>query len=154
MDYVVLKTVHVVSSTILFGTGIGSAFYVLSASLHRDPRIVHFVVKYVVIADWIFTTTAVVVQPVTGFWLAHLAGFPLSSRWIAWSTALYLFAGACWLPVVWMQARMRDMAAAAVAAGTGLPPAYYSFHRIWVSLGVFAFGSLVAVFYLMVAKPT
>ena len=152
-EYVVVKTVHVISSTLLFGTGIGSAFYMLFASVNRDPRIVAFVVRYVVIADWLFTTTAVIVQPVSGLWLAHLAGFPLTSRWLAWSIALYLVAGACWLPVVWMQVRMREMARAAVARGEALPPRYFRFFRAWVLLGVPAFLALVVVFYLMVAKP-
>ena len=152
-EYLVVKWLHVLSSTILFGTGIGSAFYMLLASVERDPRVVLFVVRYVVIADWLFTTTAVIVQPVTGLWLAHLAHFPLASRWLAWSIALYFVAGACWLPVVWMQMRMRDMARRAVADGTPLPPAYARYLRIWVALGVPAFLALVVVFYLMVAKP-
>ena len=152
-EYLALKTIHVISSTLLFGTGIGSAFYMLFASLNRDARIVHFVTRHVVIADWLFTTTAVIVQPVTGFWLAHLAGFPLASRWIVWSTVLYLVAGACWLPVVWMQVRMREMARAAAEQGTQLPERYWRFFRLWVALGIPAFVSLVIVFYLMVAKP-
>jgi len=152
-EYLVLKTLHVISSTLLFGTGIGSAFYMLFASLNRDPRIVAFVVRYVVIADWLFTTTAVIVQPATGLWLAHLAGFPLTSRWLAGSILLYLLAGACWLPVVWMQVRMREMAREAVARGEPLPPRYFRYLRTWVLLGIPAFLALVVVFWLMVAKP-
>lgn len=152
-EYAVVKTIHVISSTLLFGTGIGSAFYMLFASLDREPRTVLFVVRFVVIADWLFTTTAVIVQPVSGLWLARVAGFPLTSTWLAVSIALYFVAGACWLPVVWMQVRMRDMARAAVEQGTPLPPRYFRFFRAWVLLGIPAFASLVAVFYLMVAKP-
>jgi len=152
-EYAVVKTVHVISSTLLFGTGIGSAFYMLFASLNRDARVAYFVVRYVVIADWLFTTTAVIVQPVSGFWLVHLAGFPMKSLWIWLSIALYLLAGACWLPVVWMQLRMREMAREAMAAGVPLPARYWRFFRLWVALGIPAFLSLVAVFYLMVAKP-
>jgi len=151
--YVVVKWIHILSSTLLFGTGIGSAFYMLVAGLHREPRIAWFVTRYVVIADWLFTTTAVIVQPVSGLYLMHLAGIPLTARWIAWSIALYLLAGACWLPVVWMQLRMRDMARAAMEAGEALPPAYARYLRAWVLLGIPAFASLVIVFYLMVAKP-
>jgi uncharacterized membrane protein len=152
-EYAVVKTIHVISSTLLFGTGIGSAFYMLFASLNRDARIAYFVTRYVVIADWLFTATAVVLQPLTGFYLVYLAGFPVWSRWIAWSTALYFVAGACWLPVVWIQLRMREMARAAADAGGELPPAYWRFFRVWVALGIPAFVALVAVFYLMVAKP-
>lgn len=153
-EHLVVKWLHVLSSAFLFGTGIGSAFYMLFASIERDPRVIAFVVRYVVIADWIFTTTAVIVQPLTGLWLAKLAGFPLSAPWIFWSIVLYLIAGACWLPVVWMQMRMRTMAVAAVEQGTPLPPRYFRFLRVWVLLGIPAFVSLVVVFWLMVAKPT
>lgn len=153
-EYLVVKWLHVLSSTLLFGTGIGSAFYMLFASIERDPRVIAFVARYVVIADWIFTTTAVIVQPVTGFWLVHLAGFSVMAPWIFWSIVLYLVAGACWLPVVWMQMRMREMARTAVAEGTALPPSYFRFFRVWVMLGIPAFLALVVVFYLMVAKPT
>lgn len=151
--YAIVKTIHVISSTLLFGTGIGSAFYMLVASLRREPRIVAFVVRWVVVADWVFTTTAVIVQPVSGLWLAHRAHFPLGATWIAASIVLYLVAGACWLPVVWMQLRMREMARAADASGAALPARYWSFFRAWIALGIPAFAALVAVFYLMVAKP-
>jgi uncharacterized membrane protein len=136
-EYLVVKWLHILSSTFLFGTGIGSAFYMLFAGLNREPRIVFFVTRYVVIADWLFTTTAVIVQPLTGFYLVYLAGIPLTSSWIVWSTAL----------------RMRDMARIAAAQGTPLPPRYWHFFRLWVLLGIPAFFSLVIVFYLMVAKP-
>src|SRR5687767_11155682 len=99
MDYVTVKWLHVVSSTVLFGTGIGSAFYLLCASLQRDPRVVLSTVRYVVIADWIFTTPSVIFQPLSGFYLASVAGIPLSSGWMVLSLALYVVAGACWLPV-------------------------------------------------------
>jgi uncharacterized membrane protein len=153
MDYVTLKWLHVLSSTLLFGTGLGSAFYMYFASRTRDARVVATVVRYVVIADFAFTTTTVVFQPVSGFWLAHLAGFPLGSRWIVWSTALYVLAGVCWLPVVWMQIRMRDLAQAAAARDEPLPAAYWSYLRVWTILGMPAFVALVLVFWLMIAKP-
>jgi uncharacterized membrane protein len=153
MEYLVVKWLHVLSSTFLFGTGIGSAFYMLFVSLQRDARAAAIVARFVVLADWLFTTPAIVVQPVTGFYMAHLAGYPLTSRWIVWSVALYLLAGACWLPVVWIQMRMRALAERAAAEGTALPAQYWRFLRIWVALGIPAFFALVVVFYLMVAKP-
>lgn len=152
-EYVLVKWIHVVSSTILFGTGIGSAYYMLLASLKRDPRVVHAVVRNVVLADWLFTTPAVILQPLTGIWLVHLAGFPWTSRWIVWSIVLYFVAGACWLPVVWMQIRMREMARIAVDEGSPLPQRYFRYLGAWVALGIPAFVALVVVFYLMVAKP-
>jgi uncharacterized membrane protein len=152
-EYTLVKTLHIVSSTILFGTGIGSAFYMLLASLQRDVAVTYFVVRRVVLADWLFTTPAVIVQPLTGVYLAHLAGFPFASTWLWVSIVLYIVAGACWLPVLWLQMRMRDLAAAAAASGSALPPAYRRYFRVWFALGVPAFVALVVVFYLMVAKP-
>ena len=153
MEYLIVKWLHIVSSTLLFGTGIGSAFYLLFASLSRDVRAIAVVSRHVVRADWLFTTTTVVFQPLSGFYLAHLAGFPLSSRWIVWSVVLYLVAGACWLPVVWLQMRMRDMAQASARNGQDLPALYWRYLRIWAALGVPAFFALIVVFYLMTAKP-
>lgn len=153
MEYLIVKWIHILSSTLLFGTGLGSAFYMFFTSLTRDTRAVAVVVKYVVIADWLFTTPTIILQPASGFYLIHLAGFPLESRWIVWSIALYLLAGAAWLPVVWMQIQMRGMAQQAVSANTPLPEKYWRFLRAWVALGVVAFVALVVVFYLMVTKP-
>jgi len=153
MEYLVVKWLHILSSTLLFGTGLGSAFYMFFASLTRDARVVATVVRYVVIADYAFTTPAIILQPATGLYLVQLAGFPLDSTWIAVSVALYFLAGAAWLPVVWMQIKMRDMAIAANANGTELPQRYWQFLRAWVALGIVAFVALVVVFYLMVTKP-
>lgn len=153
MEYLIAKWLHILSSTFLFGTGIGSAFYMLATSRTRDPRVVAAVVKHVVIADWLFTTPTIVFQPVSGYYLMRLLGVPFDSRWIVWSIALYVLAGACWLPVVWMQVRMRDLARGAAAAGSELPDAYWRYLRWWIALGVVAFVALVIVFYLMVAKP-
>jgi uncharacterized membrane protein len=153
VTYLVVKWLHVLSSTLLFGTGLGSAYYMFFASRSRDARVAAVVVRYVVIADWIFTATTVVFQPLSGFYLAHLAGIPLHARWIAWSLALYVLAGACWLPVVGLQIRMRALAARAAARAEPLPLLYWTYLRRWTALGVPAFVALVVVFWLMIAKP-
>jgi uncharacterized membrane protein len=154
MDYLVIKWLHIVSSTILFGTGIGSAFYMLFISLSKDVRAIAMVSRYVVRADWIFTTPTIIMQPLTGFYLIHLAGYQLAGKWIVWSVILYLLAGACWLPVVWLQIRMRNMAKDAAKTDSLLPPQYWRYLLIWIVLGIPAFVGLLGVFYLMVAKPT
>lgn len=153
MDYLAVKWIHILSSTLLFGTGIGSAWYMLFANVSRDVRAIAVVAKYVVIADWLFTATTAVIQPATGFYMAHLAGYPLHSRWIMWSVLLYVLAGACWLPVVWLQIRLRDLAAAAAQDGTALPPLYWRYFKTWMALGVPAFIAFVFIFWFMVAKP-
>jgi uncharacterized membrane protein len=153
MEYLIVKWLHILSSTFLFGTGIGSAFYMLFVSLSRDARALAVVARYVVIADWVFTTPAILIQPITGWYLKELIGTPLSAKWLAWSIALFFLAGACWLPVVWIQIRMRNAARDAAVAGAALPAMYWRYLRWWVALGIVAFLSLVVVFYLMVAKP-
>ena len=153
MDYVTVKWLHIISSTLLFGTGIGSAFYMLFTSLTRDVHAIAVVSRFVVLADWLFTTPTVILQPLTGFYLVHLAGFPMASRWLVWSIVLYAVGIACWLPVVWLQIRMKSIAHAAVEGNTGLDAAYWRLLKAWVALGIPAFFAFVAVFYLMVAKP-
>jgi uncharacterized membrane protein len=154
MAYLIAKWIHVVSSTLLFGTGLGSAFYMFFTSRTQDARAIAVVVKYVVIADWLFTTPTILLQPVSGLYMVYRAGFPLRSPWLLWSVALFLLAGAAWLPVVWMQIRMRDMAYDAVRREQPLPARYWRFMRWWVALGIMAFVALVVVFFLMVVKPT
>jgi uncharacterized membrane protein len=154
MTYLLVKWLHILSSTLLFGTGLGSAFYMLFASLTRNAQAIAVVTRHVVIADWIFTTPAIILQPLTGFYLMHLTGLPLTTPWIVWSFGLYLLAVAAWLPVVWMQIKMRDMAIAAANRAGPLAARYWQFLRLWVAFGVVAFVALVVVFYLMVAKPS
>lgn len=154
MAYFIVKWLHILSATFLFGTGIGSAWYLLLTVISRNVAAIAVVSRVVVVADWLFTATTMVVQPLTGFYLVHIAGYPLHSRWIVWSVVLFIIAGLCWLPVVWLQMRLRDLSAAAVADDTPLPPLFWRYFRIWVVLGMPAFFAFLAVFWLMVAKPT
>lgn len=153
MTYLLLKWVHIISSTILFGTGIGSAFFMFMANRRRDVPGIAFAVRHVVIADWLFTTPAGLVQFITGAALVMVGGYAFSDFWVWAGLALYCFAGACWVPVVWMQMRMQKMAEISLRDGTPLPEQYWRMERLWVLLGSLAFPALVVVFYLMVAKP-
>lgn len=151
--YFVIKWLHILSSTILFGTGIGIAFFKWLADRSDDVRAIRLSNERTVLADWLFTTPAVIAQPVTGVALALLAGFPLTTGWLAMSVGGYAIAGACWLPVVWLQLKMRDLARHADDAGAPLPALYWRYARAWFWLGVPAFIALLCVFWLMVAKP-
>jgi uncharacterized membrane protein len=153
MSYLIAKWLHVLSSTLLFGTGIGTAFYMFVGNRSGNVQAIAVITRWVVRGDWLFTATTVVFQPLSGLYMMHLAGIPLSTPWIAWSWALYFLAGACWLPVVWIQIRMRDIAQRAAADGTPLPRQYWKLERIWIVLGFPAFFGLVIVFWLMIAKP-
>ncbi len=151
--YLIIKWIHILSSVLLVGTGFGSAYYMFFVNRSGSIAAQATVSRLVVRADWWFTTPAVIVQPLSGWMLAHLAGIPLSTPWIAWSLALYVVAGLCWLPVVWLQIRMAGMASHALQTGTPLHADYAQYARWWEYLGYPAFLAMVAVFYLMVAKP-
>lgn len=151
--YLWVKVIHVISSTVLFGTGLGIAFFKWITDRSGSVSAIRVVSERVVLADWLFTTPSIIVQAITGIWLATLAGFPLTQGWVAYAIVLYVFAGACWLPVVWLQIKMRDLAREADQHNQPLPTQYHRYARLWFWLGVPAFLSLVVVFWLMVAKP-
>lgn len=154
MDYLLVKWIHVLSSTLLFGTGLGIAFFMWMAHRTRDAAHIARTARVVVIADTVFTAPAVVVQIATGAWMVQRLGAPYSTFWIGSALALFFFVGACWLPVVWLQARARDLARDAVDAGTPLPARYERIMRAWFVLGIPAFLGVLAIFALMVIKPS
>jgi uncharacterized membrane protein len=153
MLYFALKYLHIMGAVVLIGTGAGIAFFMVAAHLEGKPIVIAGVARIVVIADFIFTATAVVLQPITGVWLAVIAGYPLTDGWIVWSVVLYIFIGALWLPVVFMQIRLRDLASGAAADETGLPDGYHRTFRRWFAFGIPAFVSIAVILWLMVAKP-
>ncbi len=152
-EYLLLKYLHVIGAAVLLGTGAGIAFFMLMAHRTGDAAIVAATARIVVIADIVFTTTAVIAQPITGLLLARSVGYELTEGWILASIALYLFTGAFWLPVVWMQAQMRNLAQGAAAAGTPLPERYHRLYRTWFAFGFPAFFAVLAIFWLMIARP-
>jgi uncharacterized membrane protein len=151
--YFILKFLHVIGTAVLLGTGAGIAFFFLMAHRTGKPATVAAIARIVVIADFIFTATAVVVQPVTGALLASQVGISLREGWIALSIILYLVTGAFWIPVVLMQLRMRDLAEDAARAGRALPPEYHRLFSRWFAFGFPAFGSVLAIIWLMITKP-
>jgi uncharacterized membrane protein len=151
--YFALKFLHAIGATVLLGTGAGIAFFMLAAHLSGNPATIAGTARIVVRADFLFTATAVVVQPVTGVLLAQNVGYSLFDGWIAWSIVLYFFTGAFWLPVVWMQIKMRDLAAAALRENRPLPPQYHRLFWWWFAFGFPAFAAVLAIFWLMIARP-
>jgi uncharacterized membrane protein len=148
-----IRLAHVIGAAVLFGTGAGIAFFMVMAHRSGDAAKIAHVAGTVVVADTLFTATAVVLQPITGVWLAHLAGWPLGEGWIVLSIALYVLTGLFWLPVVWMQIRMRDLARDAADSGASPPEAYQRLYRMWFAFGFPAFFSVIAIFWLMLTKP-
>ena len=152
--YFSLKIIHVVSATVLFGTGLGTAFFKWIVDRSGNVVAIRVVSERVVLADWLFTSPAVVVQAATGFALAAMAGFPLTRGWVAYSIALYATAGMCWIPVVVLQIRMRDLARGAELAGTTLGERYWRYARAWFWRGVPAFIAVVLAIAVMIVKPS
>jgi uncharacterized membrane protein len=151
--YFVLRFLHIIGAAVLLGTGAGIAFFTLMAHLSRDTAVIAGVMRIVVVADFLFTATAVVVQPVTGVLLANIVGYAILDGWIGLSIILYIVTGAFWLPVVWMQMRMRDLATTASSAGESLPRQYHRLFRIWFAFGFPAFAAVLGIFWLMTTKP-
>jgi uncharacterized membrane protein len=149
----VLKFLHVIGAAVLLGAGAGIAFFMLLAHRGGDARLIAGVARIVVVADFLFTASAVVLQPITGVALAHLANYPLGEGWIVVSILLYLVTGAFWLPVVWMQMRMHKLAEVAARNKEPLPAAYHRLFRWWFAFGFPAFAAVIAIFWLMIAKP-
>lgn len=151
--YVALKLLHILSSTVLFGTGLGIAFFMWFTHRIGNVQAIATAARLTVRADLLFTTPAMIVQPISGFFLMRLAGFDLHAAWLQAGAVLYLIVGACWLPVVWLQWRAQQLAQQAADLGTPLPGPYYRCMRVWFVLGWPAFIGMLTIFWLMVDKP-
>jgi uncharacterized membrane protein len=151
--YAVLRYLHVLGAIVILGTGAGIAFFMLMADRSRDAAFIARTASVVVLADMIFTATAIVLQPITGYLLLRQTGAGLGESWVAASLVLFAIAGAFWLPVVWMQIRMRDLARAAVAEQAPLPNAYHRLFRLWLAFGFPGFGAVMLIVWLMIARP-
>jgi uncharacterized membrane protein len=152
--YFIVKYLHVLGAIVILGTGTGIAFFMLMAHRSGDAAFVARTAGVVVLADTIFTATAVVAQPLTGSLLALRAGYSFDEPWLGLSFALYLIAGAFWLPVIWIQIRLRNLARAAALSALPLPAAYHRLFRIWFAFGIPGFGAVMAILWLMIAKPS
>ena len=148
-----LRWLHVIGATVLLGTGAGIAFFMFMANRTRDPALIAHTASIVVMADMVFTASAVIVQPISGVLLAQQMGWPLTQGWLMLSIALYLVTGLCWLPVVWIQIQLRNIARAAAKNGEPLPARYHRLYRVWFVLGIPAFLSVLAIIWLMLRKP-
>ena len=148
-----LKWLHILSSVVMVGTGFGSAFYLFMANRSGNLQAQWVVSRLVVKADWWFTAPSVIIQPLSGLAMAHLAGWPLNATWLQWTYLLYVLAALCWLPVLWLQLRMHAMLQHAVASSTPLPTTYWRYARAWEWLGYPAFTAMVVIYWMMVAKP-
>ena len=153
MSYELLLFLHIVGACVLLGTGAGIAFFMVMSNRSGDPLLIAHTTGIVVLADMVFTATAVVVQPITGLLLAVAVGWNLSASWLVASLVLYVAVGLFWLPVVWMQVQMRRMAVAASESGQALPQAYHRLYGVWFACGIPAFLAVLGIIWLMISKP-
>jgi uncharacterized membrane protein len=151
--YTLVKWLHVLSATLLFGTGLGTAFHMWLAHRHGDVRAIAATTRSTVLADWLFTLLSGIAQPVTGLVLVYLLGYRLTESWLVATYALYALAGGCWLIVAKLQIDCAGLAREAAEAGLPLPSGYRWRMRLWFALGWPGFLSLLVVFWLMTAKP-
>lgn len=149
-----LRWTHVIGATVLLGTGAGIAFFMLMAHRTGDAKIIAHTAGVVVIADTLFTATAAILQPITGILLANAVGWPLSEGWIFLSLSLYVVIGLFWLPVVWIQIQLRNVARLSAADGTPLPERYHRLYRIWFACGFPAFAAVLIIVWLMLYRPS
>lgn len=148
--YLTLKTLHILSAIILFGLGLGTVFYKIMADNSGNHAAIAITSRHVVLADWWFTTPTVIIQPLTGYFLARQMAASFSDAWLVWTLMLYALTGLCWLPVVWLQIRMRDLAVNSLADQQALPARYFYYAKLWMWLGVPAFFGMVGITTLMV----
>lgn len=153
MDYLTIKWLHIISATVLFGTGLGSAYYKFLADRSKNTFAIAITNKNLVLADWLFTTPTIIIQPVTGFILMSKSGYNLTEPWLLLSLFFFIIAGACWLPVVVLQIKMRNLSDIASKTNTDLSVPYWYYAKIWFKLGIPAFILMLVIFYFMTNKP-
>ena len=151
--YFLIKYLHVLGAIVILGTGGGIAFFMLMAHRSGEAAFIARTAATVVIADMLFTLTAVILQPVSGGVLMMLTAVPITAHWVIASLALYAVAGLFWVPVIFMQIEMRNLARIAEKTGEALPPRYFVLFRRWFWFGIPGFGSVVTILWLMIAKP-
>lgn len=149
----ILRFLHVLGAMTLMGTGAGIAFFMVMANRTGQAALIAHTASIVVIADTIFTATAAILQPITGIWLAYEIGWPLSEGWIVASIALYVFVGAFWLPVVWIQIKLRNLARISTERGEPLCQRYHKLFKVWFAFGFPAFTAMLAIIWLMLMRP-
>jgi uncharacterized membrane protein len=151
--YFLIKYLHVLGAIVILGTGTGIAFFMLMAHRSGDAAFIARTAATVVIADMLFTLTAVLLQPVSGVLLMMLSSTSFTERWLLTSLALYALAGLFWVPVIFMQVEMRNLAQLTAEKGEPLPPRYFALFRRWFLFGIPGFGSVMIILWLMIAKP-
>jgi len=150
--YLILKLIHILAAVVVTGTGAGIAFFMFMANRSNNPQAIYITAKHVILGDWIFTTPAVITQIITGVLLMNMQGYSFSAPWFYWVIGLFSFIGVCWLPVLRIQYKLRELAKISVDSKQ-VTPEFKSLMKTWTLLGIPAFIAILGVFWLMVFKP-
>ena len=150
--YFILKLIHVISATVILGTGSGIAFFMLMAYLNKDIPTLANTSRFVVLADWLFTMPAVIVQFTTGLLLMYVLNYSFQSAWFYWVMGLFIFVGLCWLPVLFLQYQFKNLTRS-LKPTEAVPNLFHRYMKLWIILGCFGFSGVLAIFYMMIFKP-
>lgn len=150
--YLLIKLIHILAAVVVTGTGAGIAFFMFMANRSNNPQVIYITAKHVILADWIFTTPAVITQITTGILLMNILGYSFSAPWFSWVISLFIFIGLCWLPVVRIQYKLHTLAKTSVDLNQ-VTPEFKSLMKTWTLLGIPAFTAILIIFWLMVFKP-
>jgi uncharacterized membrane protein len=150
--YLILKFIHILAAVVVTGTGAGIAFFMFMANRSNNPQAIYITTKHVILGDWIFTTPAVITQTITGILLMNMQGYSFSAPWFYWVVGLFAFIGICWLPVLRIQYKLRELAKISVNSNQ-VTPEFKSLMKTWTLLGIPAFTAIIGIFWLMVFKP-
>ena len=150
--YFILKLIHVISATVILGTGSGIAFFMLMAYLNKDIATLINTSRFVVLADWLFTMPAVIVQFTTGLLLMYILNYSFQSLWFYWVMGLFIFVGLCWLPVLYLQYQFKNIAYS-LKPTDSIPSQFHRYMKLWIILGIFGFSGVLVIFYFMIFKP-
>jgi uncharacterized membrane protein len=153
MEIQIATTAHILSAFLLCGTGFGVALRRVAGQVPRQMHVMLVSHSHFVELDWLFTLPALVLQPLSGFWLAEIAGVSLTAPWMVVSFALYGVTLCCGLAALWLRNAMYDVAAPALRDGGELPARYHRLFRAWNALGWPAFAATLAITVLMVVRP-
>jgi len=150
--YLTFKLIHILAAVVVTGTGAGIAFFMFMANKSNNPHAIYITAKHVILGDWLFTTPAVIIQIISGIILMKIQGYSFSSPWFYWVLGLFIFIGLCWIPVLKIQYKLRELAKKSLELNE-VTPEFRSLMRTWTLLGIPAFTAILAIFWLMVFKP-
>jgi uncharacterized membrane protein len=155
MQFLVLKSLHVLSVVLFLGNIITGVFWKFHADRVGTLPARAQALDGLIRADRWFTMPGVFGIVITGVWMALNAHYPLlGTKWILWSLILFGISGASFSALVApLQKKLLANVRAGIA-GTWNQPEYQRLSRAWELWGALATLAPVVALFLMVTKPT